>query len=719
MLTLSICDGPHNGEIKTLNSTSQEIIIGRETRQRSQELLFQNDQEVSAVHCVLHFNTSNKWSLRDLNSSNGTYVNGKLLGSAQQRTIRGGDVINIGASTIKYIGGRNPHLNLSTEKTIHLHPDIQDTLVFGRVPQQQTTTVSLDLDDQVSYEHCLLFSKDDVPHVYYLKDLSSTNGTTVNGRRINPGELIQLNPNDMIAVGQTYINFTPPFFQNQIQDPDQYDSSISTVARPRQHKPRQHRASSIGRRRQSSKSSSRKQSTPNEKKSESESFLFSPRNNHRQFTRAKKQHMLKTVSRRGNIVNVNTPTMRDKDRMLDQLVEQRKKHSVSIIPESPSINVDEQNQGRSVALSFDEEDVSSWNDTWNDTWNDSNTDDAFQEEEQDGDNQNNQAIQYQVTVVSMKKKTFPFPNNVTIFKILSLILIGMIGTLFGLRMYSIPPASTTIQDSVFNATISRLSVLARRLSVLETETRHLLHYSQQKIEKEMQKKNTETKELHQLVRDITTTVTNDVLLGMQPIDQDHPIPETHGTNNVTHFNVTDYVYSTVTKQLHLKMEHGDVSKYNYAAASLNAVVLNKPSSCNGIDGGTTPFDGGKCGVNVHKLLNAGSSMDNCWQFANKHQLVIQLSECINIQQITVRGWNGIEPLHTRYRRLPYRIVTMDLNHTTSTFLTDQTDTLTMSIHTSEQDSSENKCVSSVKFEMEACQPNENDCVAIICGLMVH
>ena len=168
MLTLSICDGPHNGEIKTLNSTSQEIIIGRETRQRSQELLFQNDQEVSAVHCVLHFNTSNKWSLRDLNSSNGTYVNGKLLGSAQQRTIRGGDVINIGASTIKYIGGRNPHLNLSTEKTIHLHPDIQDTLVFGRVPQQQTTTVSLDLDDQVSYEHCLLFSKDDVPHIYYL-----------------------------------------------------------------------------------------------------------------------------------------------------------------------------------------------------------------------------------------------------------------------------------------------------------------------------------------------------------------------------------------------------------------------------------------------------------------------------------------------------------------------------------------------------------------------
>ena len=217
-LRLSICGGPHNGE--TFESNNDEVLIGRGLVNRSQEITFENDDEVSSVHFVLQFKFNgrgrNKWSVRDLNSSNGTYVNGKRLQGGNQRILRGKDVVHFGRSEAKYHGGRHPtlelleHLEHQSEtpcrRLLSLDPESQDTYVFGRVPLQTTTNVNLELDDQVSSEHATIFSENSE---FFIKDLSSLNGTKVNIQSLRAGETIHLSPGDMIAVGNTYMSFAP------------------------------------------------------------------------------------------------------------------------------------------------------------------------------------------------------------------------------------------------------------------------------------------------------------------------------------------------------------------------------------------------------------------------------------------------------------------------------------------------------------------------------
>lgn len=55
------------------------------------------------------------------------------------------------------------------------------------------------LDSKLTSRHHCLIQK--IKDAYFVKDLSSTNGTFINGSRIPPDKYVKLNPGDKLTVG--------------------------------------------------------------------------------------------------------------------------------------------------------------------------------------------------------------------------------------------------------------------------------------------------------------------------------------------------------------------------------------------------------------------------------------------------------------------------------------------------------------------------------------
>ena len=74
----------------------------------------------------------------------------------------------------------------------------EEEVIVGRNP---TTNITL-LDEGISREHALILFDEDVHYV--IEDLSSTNGTKLNGKRVRSAPLAE---GDQIQIGQTVFRF--------------------------------------------------------------------------------------------------------------------------------------------------------------------------------------------------------------------------------------------------------------------------------------------------------------------------------------------------------------------------------------------------------------------------------------------------------------------------------------------------------------------------------
>ena len=84
---------------KKFNLNRPQIIIGR-----SSKADIQIDQEaVSRNHCKI-INTGNAIMLRDMGSTNGTYVNDEMI---DEYVLRDGDFIKVGRCIFKFLSGNN------------------------------------------------------------------------------------------------------------------------------------------------------------------------------------------------------------------------------------------------------------------------------------------------------------------------------------------------------------------------------------------------------------------------------------------------------------------------------------------------------------------------------------------------------------------------------------------------------------------------------------
>jgi len=106
-ITLTVVEGPHQGEVLACVGRTQ-ITIGR-----SEECTFQlcgayEDLLVSRRQCLIAVHPD-RIEIRDLESRNGTYVNGQRLGfplndrhdgSSFKRRLKDGDAIRVGSSVL-------------------------------------------------------------------------------------------------------------------------------------------------------------------------------------------------------------------------------------------------------------------------------------------------------------------------------------------------------------------------------------------------------------------------------------------------------------------------------------------------------------------------------------------------------------------------------------------------------------------------------------------
>jgi ABC-type multidrug transport system ATPase subunit/pSer/pThr/pTyr-binding forkhead associated (FHA) protein/ABC-type multidrug transport system permease subunit len=153
-----------------------------------------NHPAVSGHHLTITV-AGEEASLTDLNSTNGTQLNGQRIPPNTPRPAHGGDVMRMGDLNGNWV-------SLALEGA---GGEAIRTLSLGKLDLSNMTTVLIGRDPNcylplnhpmVSFHHAQIFKQD---HGLAIRDLNSTNGTFVNGKRIavaplSSGDEIQLGP---------------------------------------------------------------------------------------------------------------------------------------------------------------------------------------------------------------------------------------------------------------------------------------------------------------------------------------------------------------------------------------------------------------------------------------------------------------------------------------------------------------------------------------------
>lgn len=206
MARLTMRRGPQAGKIYEL--TTDVVTIGRGTKN---DIVIDND-DVSRDHCRL-VRAAADYELHDLSSANGTFINGQRVSSV--RVLPSTCLIELGDSiTFEYERGVLPSTD-ALKKELPAEEPADDTyflvVKMGREServytlQNETIRIGRDLsndivvqDPEVSRWHIQLLREEGG---YAIRDLGSTNGTSINGTRVTDPKQLQLN--DQIEVGSS------------------------------------------------------------------------------------------------------------------------------------------------------------------------------------------------------------------------------------------------------------------------------------------------------------------------------------------------------------------------------------------------------------------------------------------------------------------------------------------------------------------------------------
>lgn len=188
----------HQGSlIKKVRLTSnqpQEIIIGRSS---AADISFGEITTLSSKHLQLFYDGGNKVFITDLNSSNGTYVNGNKLEPLKTSEVRFSDKIilssergieirlNISESEeVSSLGGKPKYEYEESKNFTNILDKFSNKseIILGR---SSTCDVVLDYGF-ISREHASIRKKND--NTYIITDLGSLNGTFINGKKIKKAE---------------------------------------------------------------------------------------------------------------------------------------------------------------------------------------------------------------------------------------------------------------------------------------------------------------------------------------------------------------------------------------------------------------------------------------------------------------------------------------------------------------------------------------------------
>lgn len=150
------------------------------------------DDIVSRHHAVIIID-SGVVKLKDLNSKNGTYVNGNRITS--DVVLKPGDVVKLGNHAVDWQSCLSLPDKTKVSKSVSLPIDAKDVKLIGR---DESADIRFNYDD-VSGKHAFLF-KNSLDQIVIL-DNSSTNGTVVNGQ-VTTQKVLQ--KGDVILIAKKY-----------------------------------------------------------------------------------------------------------------------------------------------------------------------------------------------------------------------------------------------------------------------------------------------------------------------------------------------------------------------------------------------------------------------------------------------------------------------------------------------------------------------------------
>jgi len=203
---LGIIYGKHLLSKFAFNSNQQAVyVIGR----KSPSDILINDDKISSQHIQIVHNENNEIYLLDLNSANGTFINGEQIKSGVPYLITAKDQIFLATEKILLTFYPDNYQSISIQKDeLAKKRALGSTNILerlnskGKVIIGRSSACDVILSDQitVSRQHASIELKQGR---IYITDLGSMNGTFVNGKNIKG--TVEINQNDKIIIGRNLI----------------------------------------------------------------------------------------------------------------------------------------------------------------------------------------------------------------------------------------------------------------------------------------------------------------------------------------------------------------------------------------------------------------------------------------------------------------------------------------------------------------------------------
>ncbi len=182
----------------TFTDGNEPFIIGREADSVAGFRL-EESSKASRIHCKI-FSENNRLYLVDLNSTNGTYINGRRLSPQLPEIVDGGCTIDIGGKNITVKIStitKQPKSSVKNNNPGSLDYALQTLQTEKRIVIGRGSECDFVINQpNVSRKHAYLHLEG---NSYFIEDLNSTNGVYVNQQKISGRE--QINASDAITIG--------------------------------------------------------------------------------------------------------------------------------------------------------------------------------------------------------------------------------------------------------------------------------------------------------------------------------------------------------------------------------------------------------------------------------------------------------------------------------------------------------------------------------------
>lgn len=195
-----------DGSSRQFALSRPSITVGRSSR-TGNDLILDKDGMVSKRHAKITLGADG-FTISDMNSTNGIWVNGERT---ESHLLRDGDLIRLGATELVFRESGQSAIKsrlsaVATSSRPRLVSGGEEFLLASEMVIGRGLTSDIRFGDPtVSGTHAKVFSNDGME--FYIEDLGSQTGTSVNGVQVIRGSAVALHPGDQIKLGEVTLRY--------------------------------------------------------------------------------------------------------------------------------------------------------------------------------------------------------------------------------------------------------------------------------------------------------------------------------------------------------------------------------------------------------------------------------------------------------------------------------------------------------------------------------